>query len=213
MQKNQKIKNYKKKIADFQLAKNNFKSKKNANVDFDNISIYFFSTFEVISRLFIIISQFIFGVGIIINGFLFVMWIMDKVVNYSDPQFSQVIARSLFFIFSFIPILIILFFLLPISICNTVSSLRTWMIVFITYGLFIYACAIALAVWNLIWFNDHWSNFNFSKIILYLPIICFLLSFVLLLFFSICILGIIGDLVKKIEQAYVENYFVRVKIN
>ncbi len=207
-------KEYRKKIAEFQLAKSNFKKPIKYRVEFTNVKLFFSSSKEILYRFLIIISQIIFAFAIILNGFLLSYAITNLIPNGDDMRISQIIFRILTLFFCFIPVLIILFFILPIVMCSRLGSLKNWCITFLIYGSWFYFISIGLYILNIFLLQKIVTEITISSFIKIFPGILLGVSLFLMWISSLWLLSLTNKRIKQCEQSLFEiNEYNKVRIN
>ncbi|WP_342189452.1 hypothetical protein [Spiroplasma endosymbiont of Dilophus febrilis] len=98
--------------------------------DINATRIYYGSFLEIMARLILILSQVLFIVTIFLNAINYAKWFLD--FNSEVTITVRMIIISIIFIFSTIMALLSsLFFIIPLLVCKTIASIKSWSIVFI----------------------------------------------------------------------------------
>jgi hypothetical protein len=108
------------------------------------------------------------------------------------------IIISIIFIFSTIMALLSsLFFIIPLLVCKTIASIKSWSIVFILTGIIIFCLIFAFSIYLRI-YNIGPNN----------SIILSIVGFILLINGALLLLRKVKNLSRDLEKAIIESYFL-----
>ncbi len=164
--------------------------------DINATRIYYGSFLEIIARLILILSQVLFIVTIFLNAINYAKWFLD--FNSEVTTTVRMIIISIIFIFSTIMALLSsLFFIIPLLVCKTIASIKSWSIVFILTGIIIFSLIFAFSIYLRI-YNIATNN----------SIILSIVGFILLISGALLLLSKVKNLSRDLEKAIIESYFL-----
>ncbi|WP_375315725.1 hypothetical protein [Spiroplasma endosymbiont of Tipula paludosa] len=164
--------------------------------DINATRIYYGSFLEIMARLILILSQVLFIVTIFLNAINYAKWFLD--FNSEVTITVRMIIISIIFIFSTIMALLSsLFFIIPLLVCKTIASIKSWSIVFILTGIIIFCLIFAFSIYLRI-YNIGLNN----------SIILSIVGFILLISGALLLLRKMKNLSRDLEKAIIESYFL-----
>ncbi|WP_342277601.1 hypothetical protein [Spiroplasma endosymbiont of Nephrotoma flavescens] len=164
--------------------------------DINATRIYYGSFLEIMARLILILSQVLFIVTIFLNAINYAKWFLD--FNSEVTITVRMIIISIIFIFSTIMALLSsLFFIIPLLVCKTIASIKSWSIVFILTGIIIFCLIFAFSIYLRI-YNIGLNN----------SIILSIVGFILLISGALLLLRKVKNLSRDLEKAIIESYFL-----
>ncbi|WP_346350351.1 LPXTG cell wall anchor domain-containing protein [Spiroplasma endosymbiont of Calodromius spilotus] len=164
--------------------------------DINSTRIYYGSFLEIMARLILILSQVLFIVTIFLNAINYAKWFLD--FNSEVTTTIRMIIISIIFIFSTIMALLSsLFFIIPLLVCKTIASIKSWSIVFILTGSIIFSLIFAFSIY----LRNYSIGTNNS-------IILSIVGFILLISGAILLLRKVKNMSRGLEKAIIESYFL-----
>ncbi|WP_342223660.1 hypothetical protein [Spiroplasma endosymbiont of Asaphidion curtum] len=164
--------------------------------DINATRIYYSSFLEIMARLILILSQVLFIVTIFLNAINYAKWFLD--FNSEVATTIRMIIISIIFIFSTIMALLSsLFFIIPLLVCKTIASIKSWSIVFILTGNIIFFLILAFSIY----LRNYSIETNNS-------IILSIVGFILLISGAILLLSKVKNMSRGLEKAIIESYFL-----
>ncbi|WP_215826706.1 LPXTG cell wall anchor domain-containing protein [Spiroplasma endosymbiont of 'Nebria riversi'] len=164
--------------------------------DINATRIYYGSFLEIMARLILILSQVLFIVTIFLNAINYAKWFLD--FNSEVTITIRMIIISIIFIFSTIMALLSsLFFIIPLLVCKTIASIKSWLIVFILTGSIIFSLVFAFSIY----LRNYSLGTNNS-------IILSIVGFILLISGAILLLRKVKNMSRGLEKAIIESYFL-----
>jgi len=123
--------------------KHHYLNNKNSIFEF---KIYFFSFFEKLGRLLVVLASLIFIFSFLNNNFLISRLISDNILNFGSIQFVQIITILIIFFGFIISVLISLFFILPMFLIKKITTLKLWSLMLLILGIIIFLGFLLLSI-------------------------------------------------------------------